>query len=161
MHRGLTGSGSMIDGKGTVPTGSAHNDAMIDARREVDRVYGALGSDSIRRAERDDVRFREVEASCVLGGARGLLHIQEADAIEAREASGAESPSSLHHLAAGLFAHAWAVAEELDDFDLVEEVLKDAKRNVAVYDATEAKLEEVRRHLETMRRTNEADARAS
>lgn len=83
--------------------------------------------------------------------ARGLLHIQEADTIEAREASGAESPSSLHHLAAGSFAQAWAFAEQLGDDDLVAEVLRDAKSNAAVYAEAKAKLAGARDVVKEMR----------
>ena len=92
--------------------------------------------------------------------ARGLLHLQEANDKEAGERDCDESPEGLRHSAAEEFAFAWGFAEELGDEILVAEVLKDAKRNGEVYEATKAQIEGVRKHLETMRRIDELEARA-
>ena len=88
--------------------------------------------------------------------AHGYLHMQEADAVETGDTDETEILSNLRHLAAESFAVAWAFAEELDE-DLVDEVLKDAKRDAAVYRATKERLEGVRKLRVAERRLEEGD----
>ena len=126
-------------------------DVMHSMDDDVDEAEGLALADQLRKKNPQYFKVAKFHAGAV-------LHTQEADAIEAGEADGPESPDNLRHLAGGSFAHAWAFAKELGEDDLVAEVLKDAKRNVAVYDATEEKLEEVRQHLEKIRHLDNLEA---
>ena len=129
-------------------------DVMYSMDDDIDDEEGEALAQRLRAKNPQRFKVAKFHASAV-------LHLGEADAKEAGEEFDCpESPDSLRHSAAESLAFAWGFAEELGDEVLVAEVLKDAKRNGEVYEATKAQIDGVRKHLETMRRIDELEARA-
>ena len=129
-------------------------DVMYSMDDDIDDEEGEALAERLRTKNPQHFKVAKFHAGAV-------LHLDEADAKEAgEEFDSPESPDNLRHLAAESLAFAWGFAEELGDNDLVEEVLKDAKLHAEVYEATKAQIEGVRKHLATMRRIDELEARA-
>lgn len=129
-------------------------EVMYSMDDDVDDAEGEALAERLRSKNPQHFKVAKFHAGAV-------LHLDEADAKEAgEEFDSPESPDELRHLAAESLAFAWGFAEELGNDHLVEEVLKDAKRNGEVYEAVKAQLKGVREHLATMRRIDELEARA-